>query len=91
MLVNHIFCTDTFVFILAQTCIFILMLSTLCILAVNHLFLLQLNSHNMTNTYIYHHLPPTCFRACYTISRETTALHAQTPYAFCNVVMYVVL
>jgi hypothetical protein len=38
------------------------------------------------NTYIYHHLPPTCFGVCYTIFRETIAILAQELYAFCNVV-----
>jgi len=37
------------------------------------------------NTYIYHHLPPTCFGVCYTIFRENIALLAQKLYAFCNV------
>ena len=39
----------------------------------------------MLNTHIYHHLPPTCFGVCYTIFRETIALLAPKPYAFCNV------
>jgi len=37
------------------------------------------------NTHIYYYLPPTRFGLCYTIFRETTALHAQTLYDFCNV------
>ena len=31
----------------------------------------------MSNAYINHHLPPTCFGVCYTNFRETTALLAQ--------------
>jgi hypothetical protein len=31
----------------------------------------------MLDTYMYHHLPPTCFVVCYTIFRETIALLAQ--------------
>jgi hypothetical protein len=31
-------------------------------------------SSGMSNTYISHHLPPTCFGVCYTIFRETIAL-----------------
>jgi len=40
----------------------------------------------MLNTYIYHLLSPTCFVVCYTIFRETIALLAQEPCAWCNVV-----
>jgi hypothetical protein len=54
-----------------------------CILAVNHLF--QLHAHNMLNTYIYHHLPPTYFGVCYTIFKQAIALLAQELYAFCSV------
>jgi len=59
--------------------IFILFLSfsTPCILAFNHVVLFQLNAHNMLNTYIYYHLPPTCVSVCYTIFRDTTVLVAQ--------------
>jgi len=39
----------------------------------------------MSNTYIYHQLPPTCLGVCYTIFRETIALLSQKLYAFCNV------
>ena len=50
-----------------------------------HFFLFQLNAYNVLNTYIYHHLPTTCFGVCYTIFRETIALLAQKLYAYCNV------
>jgi hypothetical protein len=50
------------------------------------LLLFQLNAHNTFHTHIYHHLPPTCFGVCYTISRETIGLLAQNLYAFCSVV-----
>ena len=63
----------------------ILKLSTPRVLAVSHLFLFQLNSHNMLNTCIYHQLPPTCFGVCLTTFIETTALLAQKLCAFCNV------
>ena len=39
----------------------------------------------MLNTYVYHHLPPTCFGLCYTIFREIFALVPQKLYAFCYV------
>jgi hypothetical protein len=41
------------------------------------LLLLQPNTHNMLNTYIYHQLPATCFGVCYTTFRETIGLLAQ--------------
>jgi len=59
----------------------ILKLSTSCIFVANHFFLFQLNAHNMLKTYIYHHLPPTCFGVCYTIFGETTALFAHKLFA----------
>jgi hypothetical protein len=48
-----------------------------------------LKAHNKLNTYIYQHVPPTCFGVCYTIFRETTSLFAQNIYTFCNVVICV--
>jgi hypothetical protein len=36
----------------------------------------------MLNTYICHHLPPTCFRVWYAIFRGTIAVFAQKLYAF---------
>ena len=63
----------------------ILKLSTPRVLAVSHLFLFQLNSHNMLNTCIYHQLPSTCFGVCLTTFIETTALLAPKLCAFCNV------
>jgi len=56
---------------------FFFKLSTLCVLIVRHFFLFRLNAHNILNTYIYQHLPPTCFGVCYTIFRETIALLAE--------------
>jgi hypothetical protein len=38
---------------------------------VSQFFLFQINAPNKLNTYIYHHLPLTCFGVCYTIFRET--------------------
>jgi len=57
----------------------------------NSFFLLQLNAHNMLNTYIYHQLHPTCFGVCYTIFREIIALFAQELYAFCFKITKVLL
>jgi hypothetical protein len=36
----------------------------------------------MLNTYIYHHLPPTCFGVCYTIFMEIIALLSHELYVF---------
>jgi len=38
----------------------------------------------MLNTYIYHHLPHTCFSVCYTIFRETIVLLSQKHMLFAN-------
>jgi hypothetical protein len=45
----------------------------------------------MLNTYIYHLLPHTCYGVRYNIMRVITALFAQEPYAFCDVVTWVLL
>jgi hypothetical protein len=44
---------------------------------VNHFFVLQINAHNILNTYIYHQLPATSFGVCYTTFSQTIALLAK--------------
>jgi hypothetical protein len=49
-----------------------------------HFLLFQLNAY-MSNTYIYHQQPTTCFGVCCTIFRENTGLLTQKTICFCNV------